>query len=72
LQGCFFVSDHDKQVLILVVIDDIGVGLVDGDDILDVLGYVVDTTSEDHQLHLKSTLLVVLEMQEVLGYALPI
>lgn len=54
------------------MIDGIGVCLVDGDDVLDVLGYVVDSTPEDHQLHLKSTLLVVLQMQEVLGNALPI
>lgn len=54
------------------MVDGIRVGLVDRDDILNVLGDVVDPTPKNHQLQLKTTLLIVLQVQEVLCYALPI
>lgn len=54
------------------MVDCVRVGFVDWDDVFDVFGDIVDSTSEDHQLSLESTFLVVFQMKDVLGDALPI
>lgn len=54
------------------MVDGVRVGFVYGDDIFDVFGDVVHSASEDHQFSLESAFLVVFQVKDVLGDALPV
>lgn len=54
------------------MIDGVGIGFVYGDDVFDVLGYVVNARPEDNELHLYYLLLVVPEVKYVLSDSLPV
>lgn len=67
-----FCLDQNIQVLVLEVVDGVGIGLVDGDDVLDIAGDVVYPAPQHYQLHLEPALLVGPKVQDVLRNALPV
>jgi hypothetical protein len=66
------IFDQYKEIFIFIVIDCIWIGLVYGDYIFNIFSNVVNSTSKDYQLHHEAALLIVSQVENVLGYSLPI
>lgn len=54
------------------MVDGIWVGFVDGDNILDIVGYIVHSSSQDNKLHNESFLFIIFQVEDMLSYSLPI
>lgn len=66
------VLDVEVKIFVLVVTNGMRVGLIDRDDVFDIVSDVIDSTSQNYQLHYESTLFVLFQMQHMLCLSLPV